>query len=40
MFDYVLSGIVAFLLLVFWRTPPWLVVVLGAAGASAIAALA
>jgi chromate transporter len=27
----------AFLLLVFWRTPPWLVVLLGAAGAAALA---
>jgi chromate transporter len=30
-------GVVAFLLLVFWRVPPWLVVVLGALGASALA---
>jgi len=30
--DFVI-GLVAFLLLVFWRTPPWAVVVLGAAGA-------
>lgn len=30
----------AFLLLVFWRVPPWLVVVLGALGATAIAAIA
>jgi chromate transporter len=29
-------GVVAFLLLVFWRVPPWLVVVLGAAAASLI----
>jgi chromate transporter len=33
-------GVLAFLLLVFWRTPPWLVVVLGALGATAMAALA
>jgi len=33
-------GIAAFLLLVFWRVPPWLVVVLGAVGASAVAAIA
>jgi chromate transporter len=32
-------GVSAFLLLVFWRTPPWLVVVLGAAGATIIAAV-
>jgi chromate transporter len=32
--------IAAFLLLVFWRVPPWLVVVLGAAAASLLAALA
>jgi chromate transporter len=30
-------GIAAFLLLVFWRVPPWLVVVLGALSASALA---
>ena len=30
-------GLVAFLLLVFWKTPPWLVVVLGALARSAIA---
>jgi chromate transporter len=30
-------GVAAFLLLVFWRVPPWLVVVLGALGASALA---
>jgi len=30
-------GIAAFLLLVFWRVPPWLVVVLGAIGASGLA---
>ena len=29
-------GIVAFLLLTLWKTPPWLVVVLGALGASAL----
>ena len=34
-----LLGLVAFLLLVFWRTPPWLVVLLGALGATALAAL-
>jgi chromate transporter len=33
-------GVLAFLLLVFWRTPPWLVVVLGALGATAITELA
>jgi chromate transporter len=33
-------GIAAFLLLVFWRVPPWLVVLLGAAAASAVAAIA
>jgi chromate transporter len=31
-------GITAFLLLVFWRLPPWIVVVLGALGASGLAA--
>ncbi|WP_298356451.1 chromate efflux transporter [Rhodoblastus sp.] len=30
-------GVVAFLLLTLWKTPPWLVVVLGALGASALA---
>src|SRR5690242_6166620 len=30
-------GIAAFLLLVFWRVPPWIVVVLGAASAEALA---
>jgi chromate transporter len=30
-------GIAAFLLLVFWRVPPWLVVVLGALGATGLA---
>jgi chromate transporter len=30
-------GVAAFLLLVFWRVPPWLVVVLGALGASVLA---
>ena len=30
-------GIVAFLLLVMWRVPPWLVVILGAVGATIIA---
>ncbi len=34
--DFVL-GLVAFLLLSFWRVPPWLVVILGALGAEAIA---
>ncbi|HXQ50431.1 MAG TPA: chromate efflux transporter [Stellaceae bacterium] len=29
-------GVTAFILLVFWRVPPWLVVVLGALGASAL----
>jgi chromate transporter len=33
-------GILAFLLLVFWETPPWLVVILGALGATALGALA
>ncbi len=33
-------GLVAFLLLVFWRVPPWLVVVLGAVGAEGIARVA
>ncbi len=32
-------GLVAFLLLVFWHVPPWLVVALGALGATAIAAI-
>jgi chromate transporter len=32
-------GIVAFVLLAFWRVPPWLVVVLGALGAAATARL-
>ena len=33
-------GVIAFLLLVFWRTPPWLVVVLRGVGAMAIPAIA
>jgi chromate transporter len=33
-------GLVAFLLLVFWKTPPWLVVILGALARSAIAGFA
>jgi chromate transporter len=33
-------GLVAFLLLVFWKTPPWLIVILGALARSAIAGLA
>jgi chromate transporter len=33
-------GILAFLLLVFWRAPPWLVVILGALGATALRAFA
>jgi chromate transporter len=33
-------GILAFLLLVFWQTPPWLVVILGALGATALGAFA
>jgi chromate transporter len=33
-------GLAAFLLLVFWRVPPWIVVVLGALGASTLAAIA
>lgn len=32
-------GLVAFVLLAFWRVPPWIVVVLGAFGATAIAAV-
>ena len=32
-------GIVAFLLLALWAVPPWLVVVLGAAGATLTAAI-
>ena len=32
-------GIVAFLMLTFWAVPPWLVVILGALGASAVAAI-
>ena len=32
-------GLVAFLLLVFWRTPPWVVVILGAAAAAGLAQL-
>ena len=32
-------GIAAFLLLVFWRVPPWLVVLLGALGAEILAAI-
>jgi chromate transporter len=32
-------GLVAFLLLLFWRVPPWLVVILGAMGAEALAAI-
>jgi chromate transporter len=35
-----LLGIVAFLLLAFWRVPPWLVVLLGAAAAEAMAFIA
>ena len=31
-------GVLAFLLLVFWRAPPWLVVILGALGATVVAA--
>ncbi|MGO8918059.1 MAG: chromate transporter [Stellaceae bacterium] len=37
--DFML-GLVAFLLLAFWRVPPWLVVILGALGAEGIARLA
>jgi chromate transporter len=33
-------GLFAFLLLVFWQTPPWIVVVIGALGASALTWLA
>ena len=36
--DFMLA-LAAFLLLVFWRTPPWLVVLLGALGAEALARL-
>ena len=32
-------GILAFLLLAFWAVPPWLVVILGAVGATAVAAI-
>jgi chromate transporter len=32
-------GVVAFLLLAFWAVPPWLVVILGAVAASAVAAI-
>ena len=32
--------LLAFLLLVFWRMPPWLVVILGAAATAAVAAVA
>jgi chromate transporter len=32
-------GVLAFLLLMFWRTPPWLVVILGASGATALGAV-
>jgi chromate transporter len=32
-------GLLAFLLLAFWRVPPWLVVILGAVGSSVIAAI-
>jgi chromate transporter len=32
-------GVVAFLTLTFWAVPPWLVVILGALGASAVAAV-
>ena len=37
--DFGLAAL-AFLLLVFWRTPPWLVVLLGALGATAVTAVA
>ena len=33
------TGLVAFLLLVFWKMPPWLVVILGALGTEALAML-
>jgi chromate transporter len=33
-------GLLAFLLLVLWRTPPWLVVIVGAFGATLIAMVA
>ncbi len=33
-------AVLAFLLLVFWKTPPWLVVILGALGATAFGAVA
>jgi chromate transporter len=32
-------GVIAFLLLVMWRVPPWLVVILGAFGATALASV-
>jgi len=32
-------GLLAFLLLAFWRVPPWLVVILGAVGSSVVAAI-
>ncbi|HEX7970462.1 MAG TPA: chromate transporter, partial [Stellaceae bacterium] len=37
--DFILA-LVAFLLLAFWRLPPWLVVLLGALGAEGVARLA
>jgi chromate transporter len=37
--DDVVIGLLAFLLLAFWRVPPWLVVILGAAGAEAVGVL-
>ena len=37
--DFIL-GLVAFLLLAFWRIPPWLVVILGAAAAEALSFIA
>jgi chromate transporter len=33
-------GVIAFLLLEFWRAPPWLVVLLAATGTSVLAAAA
>jgi chromate transporter len=37
--QYFAIGVVAFLMLTFWAVPPWLVVILGALGASAVAAV-
>jgi chromate transporter len=32
-------GVIAFLLLTMWRMPPWLVVILGAVGATVVASV-